>query len=66
MAAAVDALATAGIKLGEAHDAALDAARALDGVSDSLFDGVREVIVRMADVRASVMRARDALDQAGA
>lgn len=66
MAAAVEGLATAAVRLGEAHDAALEAARALDGVSDSLFDGVRDVIVRMGEVRASVVRARDALDGAGA
>lgn len=66
MAAALDALGTAAARLGEAHDAALDAARALDGVSDSLFDGVRDVIVRMDEVRRSVVRARDALDHAGA
>lgn len=66
MAAAVECLSTAAARLGEAHDAALDAARALDGVSDSLFDGVRDVLVRMDEVRRGVVRARDALDQAGA
>jgi hypothetical protein len=35
-------------------------------VSDSLFDGVRDVVVRMDEVRRGVVRARDALDQAGA
>jgi hypothetical protein len=66
MAAALDALSTAAARLGEAHDATLASARALDGVSDSLFDGVREVISRMDEVRRSVVRARDALDHAGA
>lgn len=66
MAAALEALSTAAVRLGEAHDAALEAARALDGVSDSMFDGVREVVVRMAEVRGSVVRARDALEDAGA
>ncbi len=66
MAAAVECLGTATARLGEVHDAALDAARALDGVSDSLFDGVRDVLVRLDEVRRGVVRARDALDQAGA
>lgn len=66
MASAAEELGTAARRLGEAHDAALDAVRALDGVSASLFDGVRDVIVRMDEVRSSVVRARDALDQAGA
>ncbi len=66
MASAVEALAAAAARLGQAHDAALEAARALDGVSDNLFDGVREAIVRMDDVRSSVVRARDALEHAGA
>ncbi len=66
MAAAVEGLATAANRLGEAHDAALEAARALDGISDSLFDGVRDVLVRIDEVRSSVVRARDALDRAGA
>lgn len=66
MATAAEGLGTAARRLGEAHDAVLDAARALDGISDSLFDGVRDVIVRMDEVRSSVVRAGDALDQAGA
>ncbi len=66
MAAAVESLASAASRLGEAHDAALEAARALDGVSDALCDGVRDVLVRMDEVRSSVVRARDALDRAGA
>jgi hypothetical protein len=66
MSAAVEGLATAAARLGEAHDAALEAARALDGISDSLFDGVRDVIVRMDEVRSSAVRARDTLDRAGA
>lgn len=66
MAAAVEGISRAAVRLGEAHDAALDAARALDGVSDSLFDGVRDVLVRMDEVRRGVVRARDALDEAGA
>jgi hypothetical protein len=66
MSEAVEGLGTAAVRLGEAHDAALGAARALDGVSDPLFDDVREVIVRMDEVRSAVVRARDALDRAGA
>ena len=66
MSTAAESLSQAARRLGDAHDAALDVARALDGVSDSLFDGVREVIVRMDEVRGSVVRARDALEHAGA
>jgi hypothetical protein len=66
MSTATEELGRAATRLGEAHDAAMDAARALDGVSDSLFDGVRDVIVRMGEVRSSVVRARDELEHAGA
>lgn len=66
MSSVTDALATAESKLDDVLDAAKAAASALDGVSDSLVDRIREVSTRADDVRSSVVRARDALEQAGA
>ncbi len=66
MPAALEGLCTAAMRLGEAHDVTLDACRALDGLSDPLFDGARAALVRIDEVYQAVVRARDALDRAGA
>jgi ABC-type transporter Mla subunit MlaD len=65
MSSAIDALDTAAGRLDEVLEGAKAAANALDGISDSLVDKVREVASKADDVRSSVVRARDALDQAG-
>lgn len=66
MGTARDALDTAVSKLTEARDGAAAAARAVDGVSDPLTDRVYDVVVRADEARTSAIRARDALDHAGA
>jgi hypothetical protein len=66
MSAAIDALDTAAGLLTDVLEGAKAAANALDGISDALVDRVREVASKADDVRSSVVRARDALDQAGA
>ncbi len=66
MSAALDGLCTAATRLGEAHDVTLDAARALDGLSDPLFDATRAALLRVDEALQAVVRARDALERAGA
>jgi hypothetical protein len=66
MSSAIDALTTAASKLDDVLDSARAPATALDGISDSLVDRVHEVSTRADEVRSSVVRARDALDHAGA
>ena len=66
MSAAVDGLSVAASRLDEVLDSARAASAALDGISDTLCDKIHDVRARADDVRSSVVRARDALDQAGA
>ena len=66
MSSAIDALDTATGRLDDVLEGAKAAANALDGISDSLIDKIREVASKADDVRSSVLRAWDALDQAGA
>ncbi len=66
MSAALEGLSRAARLLGEAHDVTLDACRALDALSDPLFDGARTALVHIDEVYQATCRARDALDRAGA
>jgi len=66
MSAAVDGLSTAASKLDDVLHAARASASALDGISDALVDRVGEVSTKADEVRSSVVRALDALEQAGA
>jgi hypothetical protein len=65
MASVVEALDRAAIRLDDAVQDARLAGSALDGVSDPLAERVAEVAVRADEVRCSVVRARDALVDAG-
>lgn len=66
MSAAVDGLSTAAARLDEVMDSAQAAESALDGVSDALVDRVGVISKKAEEIRSSVLRALDALEQAGA
>ena len=65
MSTVVDSLAAAASRLDDVAESARYAASVLDGVSDGLVDRAMDLVRRADDVRVSVVRARDALDQAG-
>ena len=66
MASVVEALDRAAIRLDDVVQGARLATSALDGVSEPLAERVAEVAARADEVRLSVVRARDALVDAGA
>ena len=66
MSAAVDGLSTAATRLDEVMHSAQAAESALEGISDAFVDRVGEISKKAEDVRSSVLRALDALEQAGA
>jgi len=66
MSTAAESLGQAASRLDEVSESARSAASALDGVSDRLVDRAMDVSRRAEELQASVARARDALDSAGA
>ena len=66
MSSAMDGLSTAAARLDEVMDSAQAAESALDGVSDAFVDRVAVISKKAEEVRSSVLRALDALEQAGA
>ena len=66
MSTAAEALGLAASRLDEVSESARSAASALDGVSERLVDRAMDLVGRADEVRVSVVRARDALDSAGA
>lgn len=66
MSTAAESLGQAASRLDEVSESARSAASALDGVSDKLVDRAMDLVRRAEEVRDSVVRARDALEGAGA
>jgi hypothetical protein len=66
MSTAIESLSTAAERLDRVLDDLKTTGNALDGVSDALVDRVQDAASRCEETRASVVRARDALESAGA